>query len=50
MKIYTFPKDISPKMNVIAWLEFELADYDVAVQHISHYVTEIFPRQRCKPA
>ena len=36
MKIHTFPKGISPKVNVIALLEFELAYYDVAVQHISH--------------
>ena len=27
-------------MNVIAWLEFELAHNDVAVQYISHYTTE----------
>ena len=28
---------ISFKMNAIAWLEFELAYYDVTVQDISHY-------------
>ena len=28
----------SPKVNIIAWLEFELAYYNVAVQHISHYI------------
>ena len=28
---------ISPKVNIIAWLEFELASYDVAVQHVSHH-------------
>ena len=27
MGVPTFPKDICPKVNVIAWLEFELADY-----------------------
>ena len=29
--IQDFPKGISPKVNVIAWLEFELTHYDVAV-------------------
>ena len=27
-------------MNVIAWLVFRLAYYDVAVQHICHYAME----------
>ena len=35
--VHTFPKGISPKVNVLAQLEFELTYYDVAVQHISHY-------------
>ena len=26
-------------MNIVASLEFELAYYDVAVQHINHYAT-----------
>ena len=26
-------------MNLIAWLEFELTEYDVEVQHINHYST-----------
>ena len=30
---------MSSKVNVIAQLEFELAYYDVAVHHVSHYVT-----------
>ena len=34
-KVHVFPKGISPNMNVIARLEFELAYYDVAVHHIS---------------
>ena len=34
----SFPKIISPKVNVIARVEFELAYYDVVVQHISHHV------------
>ena len=32
-----FPNDISPKVNIIAQLEFELTHYNVVVQHISHY-------------
>ena len=31
---------ISPKVSVIAWLEFELDHTVVAVQHVSHYTTE----------
>ena len=34
-------KGISPKVNIIAWLRFELAYYDVAVQPVRHYVMEI---------
>ena len=30
-------------MNVIARLEFELAYYGVAIQHINHYVTRAPP-------
>ena len=37
--IHTFFKGISPKVNVIARLEFELAYYDIIVQHVSHYAT-----------
>ena len=33
--VYTFPKGICPKVNIIAWLEFELACYNVTAQHIS---------------
>ena len=33
-----FPKRISPKVNVIAWLEFELIHYDDAVQQVSYFV------------
>ena len=36
-KIHTSPKGISPKVNVIAQLEFELAYSNVTIQHISHY-------------
>ena len=34
-----FPKGMSPKMNALAWPEFELAYYDVAIQLADHYVT-----------
>ena len=37
--LHTFPIGISPKVNVVAGLEFELAYYDVTVQHFSHYHT-----------
>ena len=36
-------------MNVIAQLEFELEDYDVAVQHISHNTTEQPPKKNAIP-
>ena len=29
--VHAFPKSLSPRVNVIAWLEFELTHYDVAV-------------------
>ena len=28
-------------MNTIAWLEFELINYDVAKQYVNHFATEI---------
>ena len=33
---------ICPKLNIIARLELELVYYDVAVQHISYYMTGTF--------
>ena len=36
MEVHTFPKDISLKVNAIAWQEFELAYFKVAVQHFKH--------------
>ena len=36
-RVHSFHGGISPKMNVIARLEIELAYYDVTVQHVSHY-------------
>ena len=35
--VYTFPKGICLKVNVIAQLEFELVYYDPIVQHFNHY-------------
>ena len=32
--VHSYSEDISWKMNVIARLEFELAYYDVVVQHV----------------
>ena len=36
MGVHTFLKGITSKVNPIAWLEFELAYYNVAVQHVSN--------------
>ena len=36
MGFHAFSGDISPEMNVITPLEFELTYYDVEVQHVSH--------------
>ena len=33
--VYIF--DIRSKVNIIAWLEFELAYFETAVEHFSHY-------------
>ena len=38
--VHTFPKGISPKVNVIVRLKFELTYNGVTVQHVSHYTTE----------
>ena len=40
-RVHTIPKGISPKVNVIAWLGFKLAYYDVAVQNVGHYIIGI---------
>ena len=41
-----FPKDIGSKMNVITELEFELANFETAIQHSWHYTTESPPPKR----
>ena len=38
-EVHPFPKSNSPKVIVIARLDFELSNHDVAVQHVSHYAT-----------
>ena len=35
---------ISPKVNVIAWLKFDLASYNAAVEYVNHYTREIQPK------
>ena len=42
--VHTFPKSICPKVNVIAWLEYELEYYDSAVHRFNHYITRTPPR------
>ena len=39
-EVLTFSKNISLKVNIIAQLEFDLPDYDLAVQHVSYYDME----------
>ena len=41
--IHTFPKGICPKVNVIAWQDFELTNYDSAVHPFNHYTTRTPP-------
>ena len=38
-----FPKGISPKVNVIVPVEFELVYFEVAVQRLNHYAAETSP-------
>ena len=41
--VHNFLKCINPKVKIIVWLEFELADSNNAVQHLSYSVAEIHP-------
>ena len=41
-EVHTFLKGISLKENAIVWVEFELAYYDIAIQHVNHYTTCMF--------
>ena len=36
--VHTFPKSISPKVNVIVLLELKLAYFEAVVQHFSYYI------------
>ena len=54
---YTFSKDISPKVIVLARLEFELAYFGAAVQRLGYYTTgtptamvllDVIIREYCK--
>ena len=36
-----FPKSISLKFDVMVWVEFDLADEDIAVLHVTRYATDI---------
>ena len=42
--VYTFPKIICSKINVITQLEFELTNYDVIDHLVSHNITVSPPR------
>ena len=41
--VHTFPKGICPKVNVIARLEYELANYDSAVHRFNYYTARTPP-------
>ena len=36
-RLYTFTESISPKVNIKAQPKFEPKNYNLAVQHVSHY-------------
>ena len=40
-RVHSFLKGISPKVNTVALLEFELAYKNPAVQHLNNYTTGI---------
>ena len=44
MRVHTFAEGISPKLNVITQLEFELSYYNVTIQDVIHN-TESTPPQ-----
>ena len=41
--VHAFPKGICPKVNIIAWLGFELAYYDSVDHRFNHYTTKAPP-------
>ena len=36
-RIHAFPMGISPKVNVMVWVNFALVYYDVSIQHVYYY-------------
>ena len=42
-RVHTFSKGICPKVNLIAWLEFELTYYNHTVHHFNHYTMRTHP-------
>ena len=44
--VHSLSKGICPKVKVMAWLELELAYYDVATQHASHYAIKSSPDRK----
>ena len=40
--VLTFPLTISPKVNGIAGVEFELAQHNITVYNVTHYDTGTF--------
>ena len=44
--IHTFPLGFSPKVKVLAHLEFEFASYNIAVKLVDHYVTRTLSLHR----
>ena len=45
--IHTFSNGISSKENIIVCLEIELADYDLAIQPVSHHAMRPSPLHAC---
>ena len=41
--VHTFPKSISPKVNIRVQLEFKLTYFKAIVQHFSHYTMGTSP-------
>ena len=40
MEVDIFPRNISPRVNIITRQEFELAYNDIVIQLVSHYITD----------
>ena len=45
-RVHTFPKGISPKVNVITQLEIELIYYNVILQHVNPNIPGIASMQK----